>query len=617
MAISLQQSAAALGLAGMILAGAVLLPRSEARANPEPGAAEPALARAPEAGAASPGKGAGVGAASPVERLSEAFRARSGGEALSTRVDRVRREASRMGMRNAQPAAQGLLLAEGLGEPAERAAAAVRLAPGLPAAWGALAAAEPGLSAIPALSRGILELERNLDASVWWRATATRVAAWALVLGGTLFLLVAAIRLAPHAAHDLAHRLPGSLPPHALAALLVGIALVPAMLGEGLVGIAVGAFAVALTWAPARERGPLLLAALAIGLGLHPVTAETGRWIAALRADPNTVAIRNAEVADLSAADRERLARAVERDPASGHALALFSRRTEDLAAAERWLDAIGAADSQDPVLLNHAANVRLAAGDELEAIALYERAVRLDRRAEILFNLAQVHGSRIELQHQQHALETAQAMSPATVRELSELRGEGRLAVDLEWPVADLRGRLGRAAQGRPVADALRKPFGGGRLAASAATALGCLLLLAAAALTAARLSGESRSCSACGGRHCERCEVADAPDTRTCTVCGHPPPSDTASRLRLVLGDLALRVVPGAAGIAAERPWLGLVASFASVAAVAAFLLRDGVVTDPLVAGAAGRAAFLALATVALGIHLMATSAALRSSR
>lgn len=551
----------------------------------------------------------------PVERLAAAFAPRAAGEPLEARVERVRSEASRMGMYSAEPAARGVLLAEGLGDDAERAAAAVRLAPGLPAAWGALAAASPSLATIPALGRGLLEMERNLDASVWWRATALRVLTCALLAGGLLFLVLSALRLAPVAAHDLSHRLPGRLPPAALGSLLAVIAVTPLLAGEGLVGLAFGALCVSLPWAAARHRAALAASVVAVLAAVYPLTDETGRWIEALHADPDTVAIRNAEVSEIGAAERERLARRVERDdPAAAHALALLSKRSDRLAEAERWLSLAGAHDSGNPVLLNDAANVRFAAGDVREAIQLYERASERGREAAVLFNLAQVYGSRIELRRQENALEAAHAISAGTVRELADLRGKGRLIVDLSWPASDLRRRLLAVADGRAVAARLRAPFGQGRLASDPVFAAGALAGLALGLLLVGRGREASRACVLCGARRCERCEAP--PRGERCPSCGAPAADASPLRvLRAVARPALLRAVPGLAGLETGRPWFAWVAIVSAAGAVAAFALREGVVADPLAAGLAGQVAFVLAAAAAALLWAATTALALRS--
>jgi len=581
-----------------------VLPCALARAQ----APSPAAEAAPAALDVAPGT-------APVERLAHAFEARGPDEPLDDRVERTRAEAARMGMWSAEPAARGLLLADRLGKDAERAHAAVRLAPGLPAAWGAVAVSDPGAGSGPALLRALLEMERNLDASIWWRANAWHVLAWGLVVGSLLFLVASALRLAPSAAHDLGHRLPGRLPPHAIAAVLASLGVLPAALGEGLVGLAVGAFGVAFPWATPRHRAALLAAIAAGVAGVYPVTAETGRWIAARHADPATLAIRDAEVGDLAPAQRERLARLASRDPAAVHALAVWSKRSDRLDEAWRWLELVDDEESASPVLLNDAANVRLAMGDTGGAIRLYEAAVEHEPDAAVLFNLAQVYGSRIELGRQETSLEAAHATSAGTVRELLDLRGNGRLAVDLAWPVGDLRRRLADAADGKAVAAALRTPFGSGRLVAGPWLAPGLLLGMVVVGAAIGRGRQDSRVCGVCHARRCEQCVPRRAIG---CSVCGAPGSSPPLLDALVGLGrPVAVRAVPGLAGVAAGKPFVGWTAALAGATAGAAVLLRGGVVPDPLVVGQAGQVAFLGGAALLTLVWAAATWLRLRSLR
>ncbi len=624
MAISLQRfAAAAASAAARVARGTVFLSFAACvlvavtAANAEaPDEAAPEAGAAPQEAAA--GLAPGDAGRPPVTRLSDAFRAASPEEGLDVRVERVRREASAMGMRSAEPAARGLLLATDLGSEAERARAATRLAPGLPAAWGALARSSGSVTGLGHLARGVFELERNLVASLWWRATATRVVAWALVGGGILFLLLCAVRATSRARHDLSHRFGGLGPGLAqalVAALLVAI-LMPAWTGEGLAGLAVGAFAWAFLWAPGRERVPLLAAIAGVGLAIYPLTAETGRWIAALHADPDTLSVRSAHVGDLSTAERERLAARAPNDPAAAYALAQWSRRSGDLDGAERWLAAIGEPASESSVVLNQVANLRLARGDGEGAIASYRDAYAARRRAEIQFNLAQVHGSRIELAEQQAALEAAHSISGSTVRELAELRGDGRLAVDLAWPVSDLRRRLGAAAEGGPVAAALRDPFGRGRLTGSTDPALAAFGAVAVLGLALGRGRRAGQPCGACGERRCEDCDLgAGDADERRCSLCGGPWANAPLRALRSLTARFADRCVPGAAGLSAGRPWLALVSCLTASFAAAAIALRNGVVADPFAVGLVGPFAFASLATLALFVYAGTTFAARRA--
>jgi len=558
---------------------------------------------------------ANEGGLSPADRLARAFAERSPDEPLEDRVDRARAEASRMGMWSAEPAARGLLLAAHLGREADRARAATRLAPGLPAAWSALALSEPGVGSGPALWRALFEMERNLDASVWWRANAWYVLAWGLVVGGLLFLVASAVRMAPAAAHDLGHRLPGGLPPHAWAALLACVGVLPAVLGEGLVGLAAGALGVAFPWAAPRHRAALCSAFFAVMVAVHPLTAETGRWVAALHADPATLAIRDAEVGSLTPSQRERLVNAAPRDPAASHALALWSKRTERLDEAWHWLELAEASDSSTPVLLNDAANVRLAMGDPDGALRLYEAAAEHGGDAAVLFNLAQAYGSRIALSHQEAALNAAHAVSAATVRELAELRGNDRLAVDVAWPVSDLRHRLVRTADGRAIAAALRTPFGTGRLVDDPWLTPLILLGSTIVGIALGRGRNESRLCGACRARRCDACAPSRPIGCTVCEAAGSAPPW---------LGSLvglgrpaALRVVPGLAALSVGKPFLGWTAALGAATAGAAFTLRHGVVADPLVVGHAGPIAFVGIALLLAGVWAAATWWPLRGPR
>jgi hypothetical protein len=73
---------------------------------------------------------------------------------------------------------------------------------------------------------------------------------------------------------------------------------------------------------------------------------------------------------------------------------------------------------------------------------------------------------------------------------------------------------------------------------------------------------------------------------------------------------------VVPGAAGLLARRPLRGFLAAVLFALAAACILLRDGVVADPLVVGAAGPIGFVGLGTLAALAYalVLATSLAAR---
>jgi hypothetical protein len=136
--------------------------------------------------------------------------------------------------------------------------------------------------------------------------------------------------------------------------------------------------------------------------------------------------------------------------------------------------------------------------------------------------------------------------------------------------------------------------------------------LAVALLAMVLGRGRVESRVCAGCGARRCERCLPVEG---KRCALCGAPAAS--ASPLQRVLPGarrIAWCLVPGLAGLSTGRPWLGWLAAVSATAAAAAVALRDGVVTDPLAAGLAGRIAFVLAAGVALLVCALATALAQR---
>jgi len=124
-----------------------------------------------------------------------------------------------------------------------------------------------------------------------------------------------------------------------------------------------------------------------------------------------------------------------------------------------------------------------------------------------------------------------------------------------------------------------------------------------------------ESRVCGVCHARRCELCIPRRA---LGCSVCGAPGSSPPLLAALVGLGrPVAVRVLPGLAGIAADKPFVGWTAALAAATAGAAFVLREGVVPDPLVAGHAGQVAFTGAAALLAGIWVTTTWWSLRSLR
>ncbi|MGI9432263.1 MAG: hypothetical protein ACR2PQ_08620, partial [Myxococcota bacterium] len=149
------------------------------------------------------------GAVAPAEKLRRAWEDRGFG--LETRVDRLRDASLALGILDVDAAARALLLDESLGDRRERTTAAVLLAPGLPDAHAARAFSRliddrDFGGALASVRAGFRSLPRNLEATVWMRATSADAVVRGLLGCGLLFLLVAAGTTAPRAVRWVAER---------------------------------------------------------------------------------------------------------------------------------------------------------------------------------------------------------------------------------------------------------------------------------------------------------------------------------------------------------------------------------------------------------------------------
>src|SRR5690606_29404811 len=367
---------------------------------------------------------------------------------LLTRADRVRAAADALGIVDVEPVARALLLAGG-GSPLERARAAVRVAPGLPAAQAALASAEwregGGFGvACNAAWRALAALPRHLESRLWLEAAALTLLFAAALAAGLAWIAARGARAALAAAHDAADRIDPSLPGFARAALVAAAVLAPAALGEGALGAALGLFALAWWAADTAQRRTLAAAAALVALALGPLAGAAGRALAGLSADPVVAAVAAAETGFLDPADAARLERAADAgDPLALQALARHARRSGDLARAEAPLQPLLEADAGDPTLLNDAAHARRLAGDTAGAIALYRGALGPAAAADLWFGPAQAHVRGIDMDAHADALAAAQAEDAARTRELTRRLAESHEAlVDLPLAVGAMHAR-------------------------------------------------------------------------------------------------------------------------------------------------------------------------------
>jgi tetratricopeptide (TPR) repeat protein len=539
-------------------------------------------------------------------------------------------------LRSLEPAARALLAGRDPGDAVERTRAAVELAPDLPAARTALASAllargdlvGAGAEALGALAA----LPRHLDARLWVEATLLQVAVLTLLAGGALYLLVAASLVAPRAAHDLGDLVlrgaAPSAPGFARGALLAAVLLLPAILGEGPFGLALGLFTVVFLYGDAGARAAAGAAALLVVAALHPAEDRARRSFAAIAADPVVPALDAAQRGVPSPLDLVRLERAAGADPLAAEALALRAKRDGRLVEADAALRAL-ALDSKDPRLLVNAANARLLVGELEPAIELYERALEIEESPVLLFNLSQAYARAIRLAEHEAALGRAQELDAAAVDAL--LAGQdarGPLVADRPVPPEVLRRRLHQRAGEASTASPVRAALAPGLLGGDPLRSTGALGLLALVALALSGVFRASRACDRCGARLCPRCDRRGGAHglCEACTRLHHRPettdPQLRFERLAVLRArgrrearlHLALAlVVPGSAGLLSGRPALALAATLLVCGAVASLAACFEALPDPFAVGGAGALLLAALAAAAAVLYGVLLAAAL----
>jgi tetratricopeptide (TPR) repeat protein len=580
-------------------------------------AANPSAAAAPTAAPAEPAAFSGG-----LERIERAWRRPSA--SLDDRVMLTRRTSLELGVWNLDAAARGLLASEAGTDPLERAIAGVQLAPDLPMARMTLARAlwlhgDSPLAAARAAFGALAAIPRHLEASLWFAGCLLFVLGLSLIAGGLWYITLVAGAASPHAAHDLGDLLSGSMPGFARVALLAAALLVPLALGEGLLGLCAAGMALGVVYGGLRQRLVLFMAASIVVMGAFPVIHYAGNTLTAFSGDPVSEAAFATSRGFTHPVHQLRIEAAAEHDPLAAQALALRARRSGDLEAADAHYQALLRQAAEDPVVVNNAANVRLDLGRMESALTLYRRSVELHRDPIVLFNLSQAHGRAFQVEELSRTLAEAQQLNGDLLAELTALQGAEPVGFVVDLPIdsRQIWRRIFRSNQGQRIAAEFRASLAPGRLGEDSPTAVGVF----AAVLVVFALLGSwmrrSHWCARCGRRMCQRCD----PEMGGGTVCGgctrlfHQ--SETTDReLRLArINELRNReerlerfkviasfLVPGVAGLVAKRPLRCLLGSIFAAIAVLALYWRDGVVPDPLVAGAAAPFASLCIAALAL---------------
>jgi len=545
----------------------------------------------------------------------------AGGSDPTQRAQEARFRALQLGARSYEAAARALLAAGGEGGVRlERLMLAERLAPDLPLVHMELARVHLDEGEYPdALAQGIAGLRAipaNLEASAWLAASLLAMFAAVLTLGSIAFIVWLGTGVFRHAAHDFGDLFSRRMPGFARGALLASAMLVPVLLGEGLMGVVVGLFLLGFLYRRAGYRRALFLSAVLLVVGVHPMTRFAGMALGALDSDPVAASAHAVVRGMTSPTDIERLVRASGDDVLAKAALAVYERRSGSRDTAMLRYQRLLEETPNDPVVLANLANMHFEQSEYDQAIRLGEEAANLVRSATLLFNLSQVYARSFRMDEFEGAMAQAQLVDASEAADLARAAQPGFVA-DLAFPVAPIRNRMLRAAQGGHFVDPVSRTLAPGRLGESWTNLAGAFFATALLGLLAGGRWEHSSCCQRCGKRVCNRCD-GSVWNSQICDGCHHlfnrPETTDPTMRMARLsalrrrearldrLGTLASLLLPGVGGLLARRPDLSFLGLF--FFAWAAFLIvwRDGIVPDPLAVGSAGPLVFATAAGLAV---------------
>jgi len=449
------------------------------------------------------------------------------------------------------------------------------LAPGVPSIQiehaRALAKSGDIGAATKAMGIGLWSVVVSLSAQLWVLGNLTSLLLVVALAGSLGFIVLAALQVFPHAAHDLGDLVAGHrMPAFARSAALSALLLIPLALGEGVIGLALMLFLLAFAYGKARQRNVLMMAATLLVIGLYPLAQITSIVTTLVDQDPVAGSVMAVIAGTETQADVERLEAAGNEDLAAAHALAYRARRYGLEELSRTRLDALGERYPNDGYVLAAQGNIAMRRGDADAAIGFYERAAEQVDSAILLFDLSQAYASRFRMEEYEATLVRAQKLDGEVVAELSSL-GDSELVADLLFPTHLLRDRFVSLAMSQDAQFDLATRLAPGRLGEHWLLTVSAFVLAALFCFLGAHRFDHSSQCGRCGHRICTRCEETVWSE-ELCEDCHHlfrnPEATDPSLRMarlqalskrevrihRMVLAGALL--IPGVAGLAARRP-------------------------------------------------------------
>ncbi len=527
-------------------------------------------------------------------------------EAAYARAAALRRVRLELGLGDLLAPARVILKSATEEDPEIYTAFARDLAPGVPAIQiehaRALARSGDIGAATKATGAGLWSVLRSLPAQLWVVENFTFLLLVVVLAASLGFISLAALQVFPHAAHDLGDLLAGRrMPAFARSAVLASLVLLPLVLGEGVVGLAVALFLVAFAYGKARQRSVLVMAAVLLIIGLHPLAQLVSIATTLVEQDPVAGSVMAVIAGTETRADVERLEAVVGEDLAAGHALVYRARRQGLEELSRTRLEALSERYPSDGFVLAARGNIEMRRGETEAAISFYERAAAQLDSAALLFDLSQAYALGFRMEEYEATLVRAQGMDSDVVADLSSLE-DSSLVADLAFPTRLLQDRLiSRAMSQGPQFD-LAGALAPGRLgdrwfltaSAFALSVLFCVLFT--------NRFDHSTQCSRCGHRICTRCEETVWSE-EICEDCHHlfnyPAATDPSLRMARLqaLSKREVRIdrtllagallIPGMAGLVARRPDFAMFGLLLFGWIAAWVMWPEGVFEDPLLMG------------------------------
>jgi len=511
------------------------------------------------------------------------------------------------------------------------------LAPGLPsvqtdhaiALWHA---GDVGTS-ILTLGKAFWTTVVSLPAQLWLLENVAELLLVVVLCASMVFVLLAAILVFPHAAHDFGDLFSSRMPSFARFGALAAVVVAPLLLGEGLLGLVLVLFTIAFAYGSSRQRNALMISAVLLLIGLYPLAQVVRVTTGLLDRDPVLRSTLSVVAGTENQADVERLESAVESDLVAAHALAYRARRYGLEARSQELLESIAARMPDDPVALANLGNLEKRRGDTGAAIELYERAAEEIDSPTLLFNLSQAYATKFRMEEYESTLVRAQSLDDQEVAALSNL-DDAELVADLGFPFRLIRDRLRpQVLSARYDARAIIA-IAPGWLGQSWPLTGGAFALVMLLLMLFANRWDHASQCARCGHRICTRCEETVWSE-ELCEDCHHlfQNPGATDPSLRMArLQALSQResrfdriwlalslLIPGMAGFAARRPDFAIFGLLLFSWAAAWVVWPSGIQADPMLMGSAAALTFAApgVAAVLAYAGVVFVSLVLRKSR